>query len=393
MERHPRPADPAAGDMTDEAIAAARAIDALGFEPLILGYHPVARMNPYHALLYQQALRCGVGPIPIVRDERIPELTALARLGHRTILHLHWLNLVMAHATGPADATKLRKAFLARLDRYLGAGGRLAWTVHNILPHGAQFEDEEARLSADVVERADVVHILAPGTAEIVAPWFTIPPDKILEVAHPSYAGAYEDRVSREQARHELGIMPDELVFVVAGAIRAYKGLTVLLDAWDAMPTDGPPRRLLIAGGPSAEAGVPELLERAALHSTVLVNARQVPASEMQLFLRAADVAVLPYVRSLNSGALMLAVTFGLPVIVPAGGGLEAVVDPAFSLTFEAGDPTSLANALLDAGALVSDAARAAALDTAARHAPGPLSEQFASGVRARLGLPTSPSA
>ena len=99
------------------------------------------------------------------------------------------------------------------------SGGALTWvrlphprfTHHDqAWGHGARFEAEEAALSADIVDRCAAVHILARGTPELVAGWFTIPADKILEVPHPSYAGAYEDFITREQARHELGLWPDE---------------------------------------------------------------------------------------------------------------------------------------------------------------------------------------
>jgi glycosyltransferase involved in cell wall biosynthesis len=277
-------------------------------------------------------------------------------------------------------------AFLRELDAFRSSGGRIAWTVHNILPHGTRYDDEETRLRAGVVERSDVVHVLTPGTADQVEPWFTIPPERVLQVDHPSYLGAYEDWVSRERARQELGIMPDEFVYAVVGAIRPYKGLHELLDAWDQLdPAAEPARRLLIAGGPTEEAGVAEAMERAALHPTVLLHGRQIPPSEIQHFLRAADVAVLPYTRSLNSGAQMLALTFGLPVIVPAGGGLAEATNPAFARTFDPADPSDLARALREAPDLATPAARAAARAEAERRAPGPLSMRFATELRARL--------
>jgi beta-1,4-mannosyltransferase len=375
----------APGDFTDEAIAALRALEATGLEPILLGYHPVARLNPYHSLLYQKSWQSGIGTVPILRDETFPELTELARLGFSTVLHLHWLNLVLALSRSEKEARKDRLAFLNRLDRLCDAGGRIAWTVHNILPHAARFEDEEARLSADIVERADVVHTMAAGTPEIVAPWFTIPPEKVLQVPHPSYLRAYEDRIGREQARHELGLWPGEIVHVVLGAIRPYKGLVELLDAWDAISGDGTARRLVIAGGPTDEPGVAELLERAAIHPSVLVHAGPVSPADVQLYLRAADVAVLPYVRALNSGALMLAVSFGLPVVVPSGGGLAEVVDERFARTFAIDDPAGLIAALREAEALDPEVARAAALEVAQRNDPAVLSARFAEGLRARL--------
>jgi beta-1,4-mannosyltransferase len=384
MEGQPRSSGQPAGAFTVEAAAALRALQASDREPILLGYHPVARMNPYQALLYRQAWEAGIGPVPIVREERIDELATFARMGIASVLHLHWLNLPLANARSARDATKLADAFIRRLDAFHATGGRIAWTVHNILPHGARFDEEEARLRAAVAERADVLHILAKGTPEHVAPWFTLPADRVLHVPHPSYAGAYEDHVGREQARHELGIMPDELVFVVAGAIRPYKGLAEALDAWETLPLDRP-RRLVIAGNPSEEPGVRELLDRAALHPTVLLHARKIPAGEMQLFLRSADVALLPYLRSLNSGALMLALTFGLPVIVPAGGGLAEVVADSFAVTFEPGRPGAVAEALLAADRLATPDARRAAAAHAAAHDPTELSRRFATGLRELL--------
>lgn len=390
MEGQLRPATQAPGDFSAEAVAALRALEADGREPIILGYHPTARLNPYHGLLYQQSWRAGIAAIPVLRDETFPEVADLARLGFSTVLHLHWLNLVLADATSAKQARHDREAFLARLDAHRAAGGALAWTVHNILPHATRFEEEEAALSQAVVERCDIVHTMAASTPDIVAPWFRIPADKILQVPHPSYIGAYEDRISREQARHELGLAPGEIAHVILGAIRPYKGLAELVAAWDEVTADGLPRRLVIAGGPTDEPGVAAFLERAAIHPSILLHAGAVAPADVQIYLRAADVAVLPYVRSLNSGALLLALTFGLPAVVPAGGGLAEVVDDRFARSFAPDDPASLVAALRDIEAIRSPEATAAALDVAARHAPGPLSERFAQSVRERIGRPTA---
>jgi hypothetical protein len=119
---------------TDEALAALRALQAADDDPLILAYHPVARMNPYQALLYGRAWTAGIAPVPLVRMERIAELIELARLGIGTLLHLHWINVVMRDAATPGEARKRGAQFLRVLDRYRDAGGRIAWTIHNILP-------------------------------------------------------------------------------------------------------------------------------------------------------------------------------------------------------------------------------------------------------------------
>jgi glycosyltransferase involved in cell wall biosynthesis len=387
MEGDLRGPDRSRGEITEDGIAALRAIDGMGLEPLILGYHPIARMNPFHQLLYQRAWEAGVAPLPVVRAERIDELTELARLGFSVLLHLHWLNMIFGRASSTREGRRARDRFLARLDRHRAAGGRIAWTVHNILPHGTVDEAEEAALRSAVVERADVVHLMAARTAELVRSWYTIPDDKILHVPHPSYAGAYEDVISREQARYELGLEQDELVYLVVGSIKPYKGLRELLDAWEAMPARGGPRRLVIAGAPGPEASVAEAVERCARMPTVLVHPRLIAASEMQVFMRAADIAVLPYLRTLNSGILMLALTFGLPVVVPDEGALTDIVTPSFARTFGPDDPTALVEALMAAAELRTPEARRAALAVADDHAPAKLSLRFATGLREKLGL------
>jgi glycosyltransferase involved in cell wall biosynthesis len=354
--------------------------------PILLGYLPRSASNPFQALLYSRCREHGLAPVGMRRVDELAELTALQRAGHETLLHLHWLHPVTAGAASEAKARAASEAFIERLDDHRAAGGRLVWTVHNILPHDTRFEATEAWLSGEVAARCDVVHIMAAGTPNHVAPYFRLPAERLLVVPHPSYLGAYPDHVSRLDARHELGLLPDEFVVAVVGAIKAYKGLAGLLDAWQTLPAEWP-RRLVVAGAPGHESGVEALIARASLDPTILVDARRIPTEEMQLFLRSADVAVLPYLRALNSGALALALTFGVPVIVPAGGGLEEVVDADFGRAVPISSTDRLREALLDAPRWVSPESRRAARARAEALAPSIVAEEFAVAMRERLGL------
>jgi beta-1,4-mannosyltransferase len=390
MERLLRASPPAAGDLTQDAAAAMRSV-AGSAEPLLVAAFPWFVTNPYQALLYGSCREHGIAPLRVVREEQLDEVLELQRAGLPTVLHLHWLHPILQRAASAGDARKLADAFLRRLDAQREAGGRVVWTVHNILPHDGRYMDEEARLSTEVAARSEVIHVLVERTAELVAPHFELPGDRLLHVPHMSYLGAYEDHVSRADARHDLGLLPDELVYLVLGAIRPYKGLPELLDAWATLPPDRP-RRLVIAGAPSDQPGIEELIERAALAPGVLLDARKIPAPEMQTFLRAADVAVLPYRQALNSGALMLALTFGLPAIVPDGSGLAEMVDERFGRTFDPANPTALGDALREAPGLVSESARAAATAIAAELSPHLVSRRFAVGLRQRLNQAASPA-
>jgi beta-1,4-mannosyltransferase len=351
--------------------------------PLILGYYPTVTTNPYQLLLYDQALEHGIVPVGMRQERQLDELLALQRSGVATALHLHWLHPVMRPATSISEARALGRAFLGRLDAYRSAGGRLVWSVHNVLPHEVGFEAAEAELCGEVAVRADVVHVLAERTADAVAPWYRLPPDRLLHVPMSSYDSVYPDHVPRLEARQRLHLRADELVFLSLGAIRPYKDLDSVLDAWVGLePGD---RRLVIAGPVTQEPGVAALVARARATGGVIVEPRKIPVADMQLFLRAADVAVLPYPGALNSSALMLALTFGLPVIVPAGTGLADEVDPTFAILYDPTRTDGLRDALEGAGALATPAARAAAVAAVADRPPAAISHRFAVALRERL--------
>jgi beta-1,4-mannosyltransferase len=345
----------------------------------------VGRVNPYQPLLYGRAWEHGIAPLPLADLKELDALATLRQMGAQVVLHHHWTNLVLADAGNDRDGRAAVDEFLARIDRFLDAGGQLVWTVHNVVPHETTMPEREAELRRGIVARALFVHIIAEQTPELVADLFVIPKEKAFHVPHPNYIGVYADYVDRDEARHQLGLWPDELVYAFVGQIRPYKGLVELVDAFDAITASDPHRRLLVAGLPGKGPAVDAFLERCLLQPFISLHPRRIPTDEMQMFLRSADVAVLPYVRALSSGVLMLALSFGLPVVVPRMGGITELVTDEFARTFSPGDPDSLIAAIRAADELRTPEARGAALEMARRYDPGALSERFAGGLAERI--------
>ena len=249
-----------------------------------------------------------------------------------------------------------------------------------------RFEDEAVLVRRGVVERAAMVHALAASTPAAVAPWFEIPADRLVVIPHPSYAGVYPTTATRDGARFELGLWPDELVFLAFGAIRPYKGIDGLLAAWRAAAPSSPPRRLVVAGGAGAGPAADELLLDLAVTPDVAAFPRRIEDGLVGDFFRAADIAVLAHHEALNSGVLLLALTFGLPVIAPRFAAAVELLDDRVALLYEPGDQDGLVDALRRAPGLVAGHPADHALEIAARFDPAEISRRFFDELRRRVG-------
>lgn len=273
------------------------------------------------------------------------------------VLHLHWTSPILQWATSPQEAKQALERFRHALAAFQQRGGRLMWTVHNVLPHDEQHREEEIELGRLLAAQADLIHVLSDVTLSEVAGLYKLDPAKVVAIAHSSYLGQYPDWVTPEQARARLGILPAEKVLLALGGIRPYKGLDGLLDAFEEMVAVDPTLRLLVAGKPSFHPATAQLLERCESSPRVLGRFEHVPDDQLQVWMRAADLAVLPYRRILNSGAFLLAQTFGLPVVAPREGALRVEDGLPHVRLFDPAAPESLSRVLTAAvGDLVTDA-------------------------------------
>jgi glycosyltransferase involved in cell wall biosynthesis len=327
------------------------------------------RGNPYLSMLFSRLDLVGATAQPVrVLSEY---LAAEAPATHPRVLNLHWTSPILAGSRS-ADEARARVADLARLlDVFQAAGGRLVWTVHNVLPHDAAYQESQVEVCRLLADRADLVHVLSDETVPAVAPYYALDPARVVVIPHSSYLGVYPQRISRHRARRRLGLHDDDRVLTSFGMIRPYKGIDRLLDAFEREPLDAPDLRLLVAGMPGGRAGVQALVDRLARTPRVVSRPQRVPHRRVQVWLRAADLAVLPYTAVLNSGSFLLAETFGLPVVAPRTGALAAHEGRPHVRLFGPDDfETVLATAVRD---LVDDCTAAAAARASALDGAGPL--------------------
>lgn len=285
--------------------------------------------QPYNRLLYTHLRALGV---------EVEEYTAARALrGRASVLHLHWPERRVRDASRlPALARS--GALLGVLDAFRARGGRVVWTVHNLAAHGGRYHAWlEPRFWRAFTRRLDGFIALSPSGAEAArerypalrdVPGFVVP--------HGHYRGAYPDQVGRDAARRALALPPEARVLGFLGQVRPYKNVAHLLRTFARLPE--PDLRLLVAGQPKPEPLAAELRALAEADSRVRLAPGFVPGDEVQGWLRAMDLAVLPYREILNSGSAILALSFDRPVLVPRRGAMEdlaAEVGPEWVRTFE----------------------------------------------------------
>jgi glycosyltransferase involved in cell wall biosynthesis len=138
------------------------------------------------------------------------------------------------------------------------------------------------------------------------------------------------------------------------GRINAYKGLGVLLEAWQRVTSWCPHAKLVIAG---TGYDLAQHRERILGDPQCELIERFIPSEEVASLFARASVVVLPYVEATQSGVLAIALAFGKPAVVTSVGSLpEMVEDGVSGVVVPPKDADALASALTQL--LVDDAWR-----------------------------------
>ena len=297
-------------------------------------------------MLYSRAHAKGVAPVALRRSSELAALEGARQFGTKAVLHLHWTSDVLAQTKEVEDAERRADQFLHHLRQLKDLGIRLVWTIHNVLPHHCPFPDVEASMRQALLDLIDLVHIMAPQTLAETSPLYRIPAEKVMEVPHPSYIGAYPTHYDAPLARFDLGYDPSDLVLGVIGSIQPYKGIDEFAASTGYLLAEMPGLRGVVAGIPGTDEGSKQLLSRLDNYVHLDVHARMLDPGQLSLLVTSLDAVVLPYIASLNSGAALLALSFGKPIIAPRIGHFQSLIDADLGIGYDAEDPGGLTAAL-----------------------------------------------
>jgi beta-1,4-mannosyltransferase len=315
------------------------------------------RDNPYQELLSRaiEAHGCRVS-FPNGYRRVLPLARAVHDEAGTQVLHLHWTGPYVKGTTRPVFLGYMAK-FLADLAAVRMAGCRIVWTLHNLVPHEARFPRLEIAARKAICRVASRVIVHGEAGREEAQRRFACPAERISAIPHGHYRNVYGGSLAPSVARERLGLETFPRVALFFGFLRPYKGLELLFRAWRRLDARD---AVLVVAGQSLDPMYTRNLKRLTEGSPrIRLVDRFIADCEVPAFLSAADFVVLPFDRVQTSGSVVLAMSYGRPIVAPRLGELPEMLMGADDLLFTAGDEDSLLGQLRRAESLdLSDLAR-----------------------------------
>lgn len=192
-------------------------------------------------------------------------------------------------------------------------GAKIVLTVHDLLPHDTAEVHKKTfhrlyHFVDEIICHSD--HIETRLQTE-----FAITPEKINVIPHGPFFYDLPDSGSG-RALQSVGVDPGKILVLWQGIIFPYKGIDLLLDAWQKVEANNEDTCLVIAG-----TGAPELLEQIRKQverlglERVHLHFQFITTQELVALYRAADIVVYPYRAITTSGALATGLALGKTIV------------------------------------------------------------------------------
>ena len=204
----------------------------------------------------------------------------------------------------------------------------LVCTVHNALPHERSWWQPLAY--GHWYRMLHLAHVLSEHTGQALVARFGMRQERILYAPHGNYEAflkAFPPAPSH-QTRAVLGLAQDHVLILFFGLIRQYKGVDLLIAAAQRMQSSQV--TILIAGSceDDMRAEINQALGKSVSRPRIDVRFGFVEQQTLSDYLAAADIVVFSYRHIYQSGALLLAMTYGKAIVACDIAGFREYVQP-----------------------------------------------------------------
>jgi glycosyltransferase involved in cell wall biosynthesis len=318
-------------------------------------------LNPY-IILFKEALELQGLTVRLKRNFNLKWLSSEGK--NYDCIHLHWLDIFYKLPKQSKKNSLSAKIIANRfvhilLDLYSlmnfvltfliakAAGKITVFTVHDLHDFGKKSIRHKflVEIGRNIVFRFfDSIQVHNHYTRKLIETRYKRKKG-IYVIPHGNFIGYYSNKVSKSEARYQLNLSDDAIVYLFLGLLRPYKGLEDLIRTFKKL--EWPNARLLIAGRVFGVGNYESKLK--ALSRTdprIKVEPDFIPDEAVQVYLKACDFFVLPYKDITTSGASALALSFGRPIIAPSISSFPEIVLPTVGILYEPSKREALINAL-----------------------------------------------
>lgn len=312
-------------------------------KPFKVIHIPYGEKNPYQKLLQSSLQRQGIKVEGKGVRRVFSILSIIISRSKPDIIHIHWQHPLLLAGNWFFSIFK-STTFIFELLVAKIMGVKIVWTVHNIVNHERRFASTELFFTKFLAKLCDKIVVHCPSAKDKIVDIFKVKESQIVIVPHGCYIGYYKNSINREKARKQLHYASDDVVFLLFGQIRLYKGIPELVDAFKKL--NFPQAKLLIVGEPLDSEVAKQVLKKIQGDRRIKAIFKFVPDDEVQLYMNASDVVVLPYKDILTSGAAILAMSFSKPIIAPAIGCMPDVLSSEGGFLYNPSESDGLLNAI-----------------------------------------------
>lgn len=200
---------------------------------------------------------------------------------------------------------------------------KITCLVDNVIPHEKRFGDKF--LSSYFFKKMDGLIVMAEKGKTQLEEIFKIKKE-IRYSPHPLF-DIYGDKVSKQLACAHLNISAEHNYILSFGLVRKYKGVDLLIQAFDTIKNDFPNHKLLIAGESYDNwQDYQDLIEQLQLNDRIIRVNEFIANEEVKYFFSAADYLALTYRTATQSGVTQIAYSMETPMLVTNVGDLANMV-------------------------------------------------------------------
>lgn len=230
----------------------------------------------------------------------------------------------------------LSNSIRRNLILYKIMGVKICWVFHNRIPHDSANKNEIKNMKW-LADFSDYIIVLSKASKEYL-PHVKRNVKKSIYIPHINYIDKYP--IYKRDIRKENNIAEDEFMFSFIGALRPYKNIEIVIQAFKELSLKN--ARLLIAGGEGRKNYISKLQKLCNGERNIILDAGFISNGEMEVYLRASDVLTLPYnkVSSMNSGAMIMAFSYGRTVIVSEIAMAKDLKEEKFLFVYDYADET-----------------------------------------------------